>query len=439
MVATSIASLLLAAGSVAAAAAVSSVALHADTRIKSEERWSPPVRDSTRPEQRRWPSQRTDVGWRKAIFRSPPQIHSMSLCIFRGRFDRISTAGEMSTLFASLLPVSALIVGATTLAASTRSLLFGGGRRDGDGKEGIIAKGGRRADAALRAFSFWRSAGPIVAHYKLTGFWMNARGASPDRRAEVWEALHEAHSPEALDIILRLRGLYVKIGQVMSSRVDFIPRQYVDRFQTLQDAVPPWPGEKIRGMVRQSLQTDHGLDFDEVFESFDDEALGSASIGQVHRAVLKPQHTTIGGFSGGPAVAVKVMHPEAKTQFANDFKVFRWLCRVALPGWGPILTELQRQMMTEFDYTSEAASLRVVRANMAKSPYSKRVKVPEPAEALCSRTVLVMEMLEGTKLAAAVEGAAESKGEGIVPQLWPKYGQVWEEELSQRGAEHYWR
>lgn len=74
--------------------------------------------------------------------------------------------------------------------------------------------------------------------------------------------LHKMHAPEGLDVILELRGLFVKIGQLMSSRADFIPRPYVDAFSSLQDTVPPNDQEIIDAILRESL------DFDGVFESF---------------------------------------------------------------------------------------------------------------------------------------------------------------------------
>ena len=79
------------------------------------------------------------------------------------------------------------------------------------------------------------------------------------------------------------------------------------------------------------------------------------------------------------------------------------LCRVALPGWGPILKELEQQMMTEFDYANEAQNLQAARANILKSPFANRVKIPEPKIELCSSSVLVMEFLDGKKLAEDVE------------------------------------
>jgi aarF domain-containing kinase len=118
------------------------------------------------------------------------------------------------------------------------------------------------------------------------------------------------HAQTGLNVILDLRGLFVKIGQVMSSRADFIPRQYIDVFHTLQDAVPPWSIESVEEIIRDSLDTCQGLQLEEVFDSID-EVLGSASIGQVHKAKL----------TSGKTVAVKVMHPNAEKMFRDDFKV----------------------------------------------------------------------------------------------------------------------
>lgn len=122
----------------------------------------------------------------------------------------------------------------------------------------------------------------------------------------------------------------------------------------------------------------------------------SASIGQVHKAKLTSKY-------GGYTVAVKVMHPNAEDLFRNDLKVFRTLCTVALPGWEPILREFETQIMTEFDYGNEANNLRLVRANMARSPYANKVRVPEPMIDLCSKNLLVMEYLSGKKLATSIE------------------------------------
>ena len=188
----------------------------------------------------------------------------------------------------------------------------------------------------------------------------------------------------------------------MSSRADFVPRQYCDKFASLQDAVPPWPKDRVEAIVRESLRETQNRAMTDVFGSFG-EVLGSASIGQCHQATLTPEFVSIGKYRGGKTVAVKVMHSDAEKRFKNDFKIFRALCKVALPGWDPILRELEMQMMTEFDYVNEARSLEIVRTNIEKSPYANKVRIPQPVRELCSKNLLVMEYLPGKKLAVAIE------------------------------------
>jgi aarF domain-containing kinase len=257
------------------------------------------------------------------------------------------------------------------------------------------------SEPARRALYFWRHAGPMVVHYKFTEWWLGKSEAPLERRNHVYGKLHDRYSEPSLQIILHLKGLYVKIGQIMSSRPDFVPEQYVRLFATVQDSIPQWPVSQVRDIISQSFRSEFGLEWDDVFESMDPVALGSASIGQVHRAVLKDSWAE--PYQRDKTVAVKVMHPGAKQRFSHDFVVFRWLCRLALPGWSGFLVELERQIMTEFDYRDEAVSLQDVRQNMMQSPYKSRVAVPEPFKSLCSKYVLVMEMLPGKKLAEAVE------------------------------------
>lgn len=247
-----------------------------------------------------------------------------------------------------------------------------------------------------RALYFWSRAGPIVAHYRFTQWWIQKY--TKEDRDRIYERLHDAYCQPSLQICLHLQGLFTKIGQVLSARPDFVPYQYVELLATVQDSVPQWPYEQVRELVRMSLRENQGLEWSDVFLHMDETALGSASIGQCHRAVLKyPWNDRY------KTVAVKIMHPGAETCFQQDFQIFRWLCRIALPGWKPILDELQKQMMTEFDYRQEARNLAEVRANMVASPYNNQVTVPEPLHDLCSKNMLVMEMLEGKKFAESIE------------------------------------
>jgi predicted unusual protein kinase regulating ubiquinone biosynthesis (AarF/ABC1/UbiB family) len=165
--------------------------------------------------------------------------------------------------------------------------------------------------------------------------------------------------------------------------------------------------ERVKDVVTRNLKEQCGVEWVDVFATMDDKALGSASIGQVHRAVLTDealsQAKAVSNYRGGPEVAVKVMHPGVEEMVRCDFQVFRWLCRLALPEWKGFLDELERGMMTEFDYRDEAEGLSHVRENMANSPYWDHVRVPEPVQYLTSKEVLVMEMLTGPKLMSAIQ------------------------------------
>eukprot|EP00980_Cylindrotheca_fusiformis_P009750 scaffold2149_cov187-Cylindrotheca_fusiformis.AAC.28 len=183
----------------------------------------------------------------------------------------------------------------------------------------------------------------------------------------------------ALNILRTPKGLYVK---------DFVPPQYIELFISAQDSIPQWPADDIVNVIDATLKSEFGLTFDDVFQSLVPSALGSASIGQVHKAKLKSKYANLEGYGGGEVVAVKV---------------FRWFCRVALKGWEPILDECYRQIMSEFDYRHEAGSLARVRENMAKSPFHRKIRIPEPLSKLCTKELLIMEMLEGEKLSDSIE------------------------------------
>jgi predicted unusual protein kinase regulating ubiquinone biosynthesis (AarF/ABC1/UbiB family) len=139
--------------------------------------------------------------------------------------------------------------------------------------------------------------------------------------------------------------LLQKMGQVMSSRSDFMPVQYVEVFSTVQDSIPQWPIEEAIAIVRDSLKHEYGLEYEDVFETIDPIAVGCASIGQVHRAVLRDEWVNADpSYSGGKEVAVKIMHPDAKKRFACDFQVFKWLTRVAMPGCMLLCNEIHHPL-----------------------------------------------------------------------------------------------
>ncbi|CAM9574178.1 unnamed protein product [Chrysoparadoxa australica] len=217
--------------------------------------------------------------------------------------------------------------------------------------------------------------------------------ADQKEQDEEWENLHEIYSPKVLKAIKDLKGFYCKFGQVLAGRNDTVPDAYVERLRTLEDAVPPEPPHIIRKVVTESLGI---TDIDEVFSEWDDTPLGSASIGQVHKAKLK---------STGEVVAVKVQYPGVERLFRTDIKTSRKFCQIFAPEQVIIFDEIERQFATEFDYRGEANNLDEIRQNMER--FRDIAQVPEPVMDLCTKDVLVMTYLPGKKLYDCVKEYGE--------------------------------
>jgi hypothetical protein len=177
---------------------------------------------------------------------------------------------------------------------------------------------------------------------------------------------------------------YIKMGQTFSSRADLLPPIFVDELSMLQDAVPPSPFEVIAPILEKYL----GGKVDAVFSRFDTTALASASIAQVHRAVLKD----------GTEVVVKVQHPEIHRlldiDLTNIVQIF------ATVGWlepdfdfSIMVREWASEVRNELDFNTEAENLK--RAHDAAERSGLDVVVPKPL--FSSKNILVMTFCEGVK------------------------------------------
>jgi aarF domain-containing kinase len=132
---------------------------------------------------------------------------------------------------------------------------------------------------------------------------------------------------------------------------------------------------------------------DQVFKQFDDTPIGSASIGQVHKATLR----------NGDVVAVKLQSPGAEKLFLGDVKTAKGFCETFAPEQVAILDEIEKQFLTEFDYKKEAEHLYRVALNMRKFG---DVVVPLPYFHLCTKHVLTMQFLNGPKLVDGIRDNA---------------------------------
>ena len=212
------------------------------------------------------------------------------------------------------------------------------------------------------------------------------------RRAETIERMTlEKHRKNARRIeaaILRLRGLFIKVGQLISIMANFLPDAFRDELERLQDQVPPRPYQDIEARLREEFGGRAPL---EVFAEFSPEPVASASIGQVHRARLK----------SGEAVAVKVQYPDIEQMVRIDlqalhriFRVLRWF----MPDYGfdTIYREISEMVTAELDFRREAAAIERITANFA-SRNEKNVRIPRVIAECSTMRVLTTEWIEATK------------------------------------------
>ncbi len=181
----------------------------------------------------------------------------------------------------------------------------------------------------------------------------------------------------------RLGGAYVKIGQLLSTRVDILPAEFVRELESLQDRVPPQP---LKELLR------HYPALENAFLSIDEEPIGSGSVAQVHRAVLKD----------GREVALKIIRPKAEELIKRDVSILRTL--VFLISFIPavkefrvpqIVSEFERMLLNELELTTEAAYMELFRKFSRKEP---GLYVPEVIWEFTASRYLTTEFVKGEKL-----------------------------------------
>ena len=196
----------------------------------------------------------------------------------------------------------------------------------------------------------------------------------------------ERNAVRLLGGILRLRGVYIKLGQVLSILGGFMPAAYLRRLETLQDKVPARPFSEVRTVLVRSLRRPP----EECFASIEAEPIAAASLGQVHAARLPD----------GTHVAVKILYPRIRETIRLDMKVVK-LALAIYKRFMPVgnievvhrsLVDLLRR---ETDYLHEAECMRRIRDNFVAVP---DVFTPEVIDALTSREVLTMTFMRGIKI-----------------------------------------
>src|SRR4051794_16959691 len=182
---------------------------------------------------------------------------------------------------------------------------------------------------------------------------------------------------------------FVKLGQLMSSRVDLLNPAYVEALARLQDDVAPFDFEQVEEIISSELQ----VRLSRVFPTFDPTPIAAASLGQVHRATLRD----------GREVVVKVQRPGVRAQVREDMEVLGDLADFLDEhteigrrfGLGQLLEEFRKALVDELSYRREADNLALLRGLVRDV---EDIVVPEPFADLTTERVLTMEFIQGRKI-----------------------------------------
>ena len=206
------------------------------------------------------------------------------------------------------------------------------------------------------------------------------------------------------NILTELGPVYVKLGQLLSTRPDLMSPSYIKALSDLQTTVPAIPAEQIQVFIRQHMVRSP----EEVFAEIDYVAIAAGSIGQTHRAILK----------NGQKVAVKVQRPGIEKQVERDMALIKDIARlVSTTQFGQryniidLAEEFKAALIAELDFTTEARYTDELRQDLENSSWvdSERLSVPGIIWPLTNSKILVMDWLDGKPLLQAKISSSQPK------------------------------
>ncbi len=271
-----------------------------------------------------------------------------------------------------------------------------------------------------RQFQFWSQVTPIIAEYcfyasSASPFVKYYQHGSEEERKRTLKRLHEKNAPKLLQILNDLKGLYIKLGQVLSVTTLPLPQIYKKYLRTLQSDVPGHEDYDtvIKGIIEEELgKANITGNIDDVFDTIEKIPCGAASIGQCHRAKLKND-----GLASKKQkqddnddfdVVIKVQYPQASWQVPADIKCIGQFLQFCV--WTEIIDEssaqlsyeeFSRQFLSELDYLSEAENLQTIYNSSLdpNAPYQKRsIVVPKLFKHLSTNKIITMEYIPGPKI-----------------------------------------
>ncbi|KAJ4757731.1 Protein kinase superfamily protein [Rhynchospora pubera] len=239
-----------------------------------------------------------------------------------------------------------------------------------------------------RSVQFWVRAADIYTGYKVCQL---RAGLVKDVevREAMWERQHELAADKMYSLCSELGGLFLKAAQILG-KPDLAPAAWVKKLVTLCDKAPATRIEVAKQIIEKELCRG----FDDVFERFDEEPVGSASIAQVHRARLRSSQTN---------VAVKVQHPGVEYLMQVDIhnlQAFVLLLQKTDIKFDlfSLTKEVEKQIGYEFDFLREANAMERIRNSLTSNNKKPPVFIPRVIQDMVTRDVLVMEFIEGTPI-----------------------------------------
>ncbi|KAJ4837614.1 hypothetical protein Tsubulata_044299 [Turnera subulata] len=276
-----------------------------------------------------------------------------------------------------------------------------------------------------RSFQFWVRAADIYTGYKV--FQLRVSLVKDVQKQEaMWEKQHELAAEKIYAMCSDLGGFFLKIAQIIG-KPDLAPAAWVRRLVTLCDRAPATPFDVVKLVLEKEL----GYSVEELFDRFDVEPLGSASIAQVHRARLKGDRND---------VVVKVQHPGVQDLMMTDirnlqaFALYMQKTDIKFDLYS-VTKEMETQIGYEFDFKREAAAMERIRRFLYENNKKSPVMVPRVLRDLVSRRVLVMEYIDGIPILNLgdeiakrginpVGKAAAAAKQNILKSLTLAYGQM---------------
>ena len=252
---------------------------------------------------------------------------------------------------------------------------------------------------------------PIYVSY--LWMWVRYRYLHHDISREAWKRVHTRNARRFYRTAVRMKGGLIKVGQIISTRVDIMPMVWIRELEGLQDKVDPQPWRIIARHVEREL----GASPDAIFESIDHKAVAAASFGQVHRARTHD----------GRDVALKVKYADIDMKLKCDLFVFRCavpLFNIFIPkiDLGIIHREVAQALVTELDYQKEADHTRIIGGNMEAVPH---VVVPEVIDEFTTDSVICTTYFDGIKITdAAARRAAGLDERDIIQKVIRAYAHM---------------